>query len=250
MQFDFTMAANGGQRIEAIGKFVKYSTGVGLIRVRMSGGAYVDLLPGQGIWGVDFSGLEVSDRSGAANSGVILAGNFDFRDERISGNVLVSDDSSYFTEQGASYIGTGNSNATAGANYNQVSLFNPAASGKNILVQKIIIAPQSGNYNGMWAQSAAVSPYVSAGLAATTKNKKVGGAASAGQIWQNSPGTLPALADRMCEYYSFGASIGPVHMLSESDDILLPPGAALIVGDTTAVATVKYVCFEWREVAL
>lgn len=91
MQYDFTLAAGAAQSFDVVGKFIKYQHGTGMIRVRMSMGEYVDLLPGQGVFSVDYTRFTVTDRSGANNVGALLAGDFDFRDSRISGAVEVND---------------------------------------------------------------------------------------------------------------------------------------------------------------
>jgi hypothetical protein len=88
MQYDITLGAYGVQRIEVAGRFFKY-IGVGKIRVTTSKGGSIDLQSGQGVWGEEFNGLTVQDRSGSPNSGVLLAGSYDFRDDTITGRLMV-----------------------------------------------------------------------------------------------------------------------------------------------------------------
>ena len=91
MQYDFSLTAGGAQSFDVVGKFIKYQYGTGLIRVRMSMGEYVDLMPGQGVFSVDYTRFTVTDRSGAGNNGALLAGDFVFRDSTITGSVEVKD---------------------------------------------------------------------------------------------------------------------------------------------------------------
>ena len=139
MQFDFTLAANQSTTLDVSGRFFKYKSGTGVIRVRASAGGYVDLLPGQGVWNVQFSSLTVTDKSGAANAGVVLAGEFDFRDDRIVGTVDVVDGGKTKTNAGIAFSGGVQSGAPAG-NYAVCQLWNPAGSGKNVIVSKAFIS--------------------------------------------------------------------------------------------------------------
>jgi hypothetical protein len=83
MQYDLNLGAYGSQRLEVNGRFFKYVSGTGKIRVTTNKGAVIDLAVGQGVWGEEFSALTVQDKSGAANQGVLLAGSYDFRDDSV-----------------------------------------------------------------------------------------------------------------------------------------------------------------------
>lgn len=137
MQFDFNVVANGGQQIDVKGRFFKYISGLGKIRVTTSAGRPVDLLPGQGLFGEDFSWLNVKDRSGAANTGIILAGDFDFRDDRISGTVDVVDGGKSRTLAGKAFAYGLNMTSTVDT-FASLQLFNLAGSGKNLFVEQML----------------------------------------------------------------------------------------------------------------
>jgi|GEM_PF-4187170 len=92
-------------QIDVRGRFFKYRSGTGLIRVRASRGGYVDLMPGQCINNLDFDSLAVSDLSMARNEGVIIAGDFDFRDERIAGTVEIQNSASSLVRTNSAYSG-------------------------------------------------------------------------------------------------------------------------------------------------
>jgi hypothetical protein len=95
MQYDLNLAPGAAQRIEASGRFFKYVSGQGKIRVTTSSGGQIDLMPGQGVWGVDFNGLSVQDRTGTGNVGVLVAGAFEFRDDTVNGAVSVTNDAAH-----------------------------------------------------------------------------------------------------------------------------------------------------------
>jgi hypothetical protein len=132
MQYDFALTPLGGQIINARGRFFKYRTGNGLIRVKLTDGAVIDLLPGQGVSNRNFESIEIIDKSGAINAGTILAGDFDFRDERITGTVDIVDGGFNRTKAGQAYMsGPG----VSGADYSEVQIWNPAGSGKVLIVE-------------------------------------------------------------------------------------------------------------------
>lgn len=93
MQYDFNLEANGSQFIDVKGRFFKYKNGTGKIRVRNSTGGYIDLLPGQGVNGLNYSSLSITDLTGAQNTGYLLAGDYEFSDSTVtisSGTVAVA----------------------------------------------------------------------------------------------------------------------------------------------------------------
>lgn len=139
MQHDFTLAANGTQTIDVAGRFFKYKSGTGKIRVRATKGGYIDLEPGQGVENEEFTSLTISDRTGLPNSGVILAGNFNFRDETISGTVNVVDNGKSRVLAGICYI-SGPGVGAVVSQYGYVQLWNPVGSVKNLIVEQIFVS--------------------------------------------------------------------------------------------------------------
>jgi hypothetical protein len=139
MQYDFNLAPNTGLQIDVAGKFFKYKSGTGLIRVRTSKGGFVDLLPGQGVWNTEFTSITIFDRTGLQNAGVILAGAFDFHDDRITGSVEVIDGGRTRTGLGVAYMGAVKCQP-ADPQFSYVQLWNPAGTGKNLVIGKIIVS--------------------------------------------------------------------------------------------------------------
>ncbi|PJJ17819.1 hypothetical protein CLU90_0999 [Janthinobacterium sp. 67] len=167
MQYDFNLPGNGGQVIDVKGRFVKYRSGTGYIRVRLSNGGYADLLPGQGIFNIAFDSLTIIDRTGLANAGTILAGDFDFRDDRIYGDVNVIDNSKGKVIAGSTFYRLRAVGGIA-ANYSFVQLFNPLTSGVNISLNRIMLSSDVTNLIGMTQTGA------EAGASLAPANKCIG----------------------------------------------------------------------------
>jgi hypothetical protein len=134
MQYDLNLLPNGSQRLEVSGRFFKYVSGAGKIRVTTSKGAVIDLIVGQGVWGEEFSSLVVQDRSGAANVGVLLAGNYDFRDDTVAIN-------------GA--INVGNSTANR-VQVQDIISYSGNFSDTGLVTATTSIVPAAGNVNGVY----------------------------------------------------------------------------------------------------
>lgn len=200
MQYDLQLTANGSQRIEAEGTFFKYRSGVGMIRVTTSKGAVFDLMPGQGVSGLQFSALTIQDRSSAINTGVMLAGNFKFEDDTINGVMVVTgkvstvDSSNDISTAGKAFMALQSApNADPTSNDNLVIFSNPVGSVKNIFIDRIItscpqVIPAGGGavrmymYNGIptTASGSRAGPYSPAA------NKKIGAAASVARTYTDS----------------------------------------------------------------
>ncbi|MGK5023116.1 hypothetical protein, partial [Janthinobacterium sp. LB2P10] len=139
MQYDFNLPPGGALNLDVKGKFFKYRSGTGAIRVRASKGGYVDLLPGQGVRGFDFESLTVADRSGANNVGVLIVGDFDFQDDRIAGTVDVVDGGKARTLSNIAGISGLNCGASAGV-YSWAQLWNPVGSAKNMIISGLQVS--------------------------------------------------------------------------------------------------------------
>ena len=171
MQYDFNLPPGGALNLDVKGKFFKYRSGTGPIRVRASKGGYVDLLPGQGVWSLDYDSLNVQDRSGAQNMGVLIAGDFDFHDDRITGTVEVIDGGRTRTNSENSFSAVWGPSGTA-ASYNQVQLFNPVGSGKRVIIDQVMVGSSAFDVIQGYFYATALDAY------GYGQNKKSGGAQS------------------------------------------------------------------------
>lgn len=246
MQFDFTIPANGAQVLAVVGRFVKYVGGTGKIRVRMDKGGYIDLLPGQGAKGLDFGRLQIEDRSGAQNIGVLLAGNFEFQDDRISGTVDVVDGGRVRTITGQAYIVGGGTGQTA-STYAAWQIFNPVGSGKRVAVGAYSLT--SGAATGISVQNSAAALATLFNLG-PSKLLTAPGAVSnsvAQMRGENRATPNPAAGEVTLDFVNIQASLTFGRTLKEP--IVLMPGTGIHM-ITNAVATSINGTWEWTEEAI
>lgn len=243
MQFDFTLPANGGQIIDTKGSFVKYVSGTGKIRVRIDRGSYLDLMPGQGARGLSFDQLRIEDRSGAGNVGVILAGAFEFQDDRISGTVDTVDGGKARTLAGNAFCAAIFCGGQPGQFANS-QLWNPPGSGKILIVESFGVSSpgaSSGWGCDVRMSSQALTTVASNGIL----SKKSGGTGSAGQLKIQNTGALPAGGGEAIVTLA-GSTARDYYKLTEP--IVLLPGAGLLAFQSVAAAIVFNA--EWYEEAL
>jgi hypothetical protein len=146
MQYDFQLNSGQARVIDVSGRFLKYASGVGgttLLRVILTNGGYIDLLPNQGVWNVEFQKIVLKNLSGATLVGSILAGDYDFQDGRIAGSVSVingvkGDGYDLSFNQKAGFV-IANANALAGASSYAAISYEPNAANSNLYIEKIVL---------------------------------------------------------------------------------------------------------------
>lgn len=240
MQYDFSLNANGGQNIDAVGAYVKYKSGLGAIRVRFSTGGYVDLTPGQGIRLAkqEFNSLNLTDKSGNANQGVLVIGDVDFQDDTISGTVSVVDGGKNSTLAKQCFLGTADS-GTAGS-YNCALLINPAANTRNLIVEKVIASVATTGTVAIYLMG--INPV--GNVRGANKYAGVAGGQPSTAILEGNFQTAMALYTGLAQkaYISTNAP-----MVRDFDEpLIVPPGMAVVVVHTGAGNWVL-ADFEWRE---
>jgi hypothetical protein len=248
MQYDFNLSANGGQRIEIQGRFFKYKSGSGLIRISTSKGEVVDLLPGQGVYGIQFNALTISDRSGQPNIGVILAGEFDFRDEQIPNTVKTVDCGKDFTLANQAFIGSDEypTGSTSG-NLQGISLMNPTASGKNAVLKafnfNLTTGPDIQLVGGDIANQGKLS------INKHAASKLIGGAASACGcgVEQMATGALATYAASGGVLMYTKSVTGDLRRVELKEPIVLKPGKSVILFFNKTIDGCGQVHFEWTE---
>lgn len=243
MQYDFSMGSGGAQFIDVAGSFFKYKSGLGAIRVRNSKGGYIDLLPGQGLSGLDFSSLSVTDISGAANKGVLLAGAYEFRDDRIAGTVDVVDGGKVRTIAGQAYSGAVGMSAPAAGMYGQVQLWNPAASGKRLVLESVAISAGANMTCNLVKAIAAIGG-VSVGSSQSKNMSR--GADSAGLIRIDTTITTVGPAPIIQQ---LAAQAGIITPFVPREPYVIEPGFGLVIWANTA-AMVFAANLEWFEESL
>jgi hypothetical protein len=238
MQFDFNLGANQSQHIDVVGTFLKYKAGTGMIRVRLNGGGYIDLLPGQGVNNVNFTSVDVQDRTGAANSGTLLAGMYDFRDDRITGTVDVVDGGKARTKANMAFSAAVWSPASAG-NYTTAQIFNPAGSGKNVVCSQIILTTDFSAVIVIgWNNQA------NGALLGTFNSKLSGGASSVAQQANNG---LPGLPTNFKYLGAYQASTNAPFIYKFAEPVVLQPGYGLSVQNNAMANGAIQANFEFIE---
>lgn len=235
MQYDFATPAGGAQALEVAGTFFKYKSGAGPIRVRTSQGGFVDLVPGQGVSGLKFSSLSIKDMSGVPNSGILLAGNFDFTDDTITGQLSIADPYVGSLQNQRDFIGSVDSQVATG-NYNLTGIANVAGSGRNISVDRCSFSQSGAGGVGFNLQ---IGPYVS-GAPITTgmANKKAGAAGPvAARMVADSSSGLIVVAGMTLITKTSGQALVP-QVFEFKKPIILPPGYALFSAPTVVNASV------------
>jgi hypothetical protein len=230
MQYDLTLNPNGAQRIEASGKFFKYATGLGKIRVTTSKGQSVDLMPGQGVFGEAFTSLTIQDKTGGTNIGTLLAGDFDFRDDTVTGTVQALDGTYKRTADGRTFMGNAQAPASGNSTVSVGHITNPSNSGINVYITAMKFYQQAQNvltYFGAHLFIGQKNGTVNQGGAACA-NKRAGGAVSNALVGGiNTPGNTQNSA---ASYFFLGATDGNYTPAAQKLSVLQFPALKTAVG--------------------
>lgn len=233
--YPLALAANGTDAILAEGSYFRILSSSGAVQVRPDGGSSLSpLYAGQG-QRREFKRLTVTDVSGVANNVVIIVADDDFIDDRITGSVEVIDGGKSRVKTASSFIGGIYCGAVAG-NYSMVQLWNPAGSGKNL-----VLAQTEYSCKTLCGMYLAVHNAALTTLLGQPANKLTGAAAGVGVTRvQNNAALL-------------GTSILYFHVLASSPQILrlgdpmvITPGYGVqVMSDTLNVEVAA--SFEWYE---
>lgn len=131
--YDFTLTAGGSMPLLVQGDYMRIMSATGAVEVLTDNYRIGPIMAGQGQAKSPFTRLTITDRSGAANVGYVLVADSDFIDNRINGEVSVIDGEKSRTLAGGMFAAAPFCGAVA-ANYSNVQLWNPAGSGKNLIV--------------------------------------------------------------------------------------------------------------------
>ncbi len=164
-----------------------------------------------------------------------------------NGNLQIQDWIRLLTLQGKAYSGTtGLLNSVTGTNTYPLCIFNPANSGKNILLYDLHVSSgtSAANSISVFVQSVTSNPAYSS--AASVSNARVGGPASAiaaSCTFTTSSQTISA------PYMQVEISTNPVQLLLNGSTILLPNGSAggITVFLQTYAAGFNNITARWLE---
>lgn len=174
--YDFSLTAGQSKEILAEGSYYRILTSTGAVEVRRDGGSMLGpIYAGQGER-AEFKRLQLRDLSGAGNVGLVIIADDSFIDDRITGEVSVIDGGKSRTLAGQAFFGYANGTAAA-ANYMHAQLWNPAGSGKNVIVKSIGVSCATAQ--AVQIRTLASAMTLSGGNAA---NKRAGGPSSSAEV--------------------------------------------------------------------
>lgn len=168
--------------------------------------------------------------------GQLLVGDGFFDDNRISGSVEVIDGGKSRTLAGAAFMG-GVQGGSVAAQYTHVQVWNPAASGKNVIVESVTYS--SGGNGGIYIRTNA------AALANLTGNgpaKLANGAASAAELRYASLGAFQGGGNMLV----LNLAAGQFSTFNFKEPVVLKPGNGILVIQTIGGNDVN-AAFEWYE---
>lgn len=246
--YDITIAANGAQEIAANGNYVYFMPGgsaggadTTITLRKLSGSETVLLKPGQGVRLNDDATGQVrwivgNYKNQGTIIGQLLIGEGDFIDSRVSGSVEVIDGGKARTLANSAFMGAVNGTAVAGTQQN-LQLWNPAGSGKNIIVEAVTVSSTVQNGFRMRVGDAAMSTQVAAGT-----SKRIGGAAASGLLKSQQFNGQMGTGSLMVMNLSANSPV----TFKFTEPIVLVPGSGLNLAAGVA-ATDLAASYEWYE---
>lgn len=239
---DFTLNAGASVQVAASGAYLKLLTATGKVRVITNTGITMDLMPGQGFRRQKFDSFIVQDKSGALNTGVFLIASDEMVDDRVTGEVSVIDGMKSRVLANQAFARSQTWNPGAGA-YGTAELWNPASSGKLIVLEEISLMQTSALGTGFTMGFATSAQYAAP---ATGLSKKSGGAASVGQVAKFDEAAAGA---NLTGIYAFYTDVNRTVPFGLKEPVVILPGAAFRVGALFAGAALS-VGFQWFEESL
>jgi len=251
-QFDITVPATGTFPVHAAGRYIKYVSGnngggdCSLIVVPGAGvGGKVVLQPGQAYRiaqdkATPDSWVLQNATGGATILGKVVIGDGRIDDNSLTGTVQVIDGGKSRTLANTAFSMYASAPAVAGQ-YARVQLWNPANSGKRLVVETI--TPLSGSTAESLAtmfNTVALATLVGAGIS----KRSSGAASNSGFVYLDSTALAPtpASGDQIC--FQMPANANQQYSLKEP--IVLDPGYGLVMW--SFVANDALGCtFEWYE---
>jgi hypothetical protein len=163
----------------------------------------------------DGSGLVGGLNPGGLGQALLVDGN---------GNLQVQDWVRMQALLGRAYSGTtGLLNSTTGTNNYPLSIFNPAGSGKNVLIYALHVSSGTSSANAMTVFMQSMTSNPAYATAANVSNTKLGGAVSA---IANSCTFTTTSQTLVGPYMQVEVSTNPIELLLNGAYILLPAGSA------------------------
>lgn len=193
--FDITIAANISRPLEAPGTYFYYYSGSAggadstIVLKEDTKGTTIQLKPGQAfrlpIGSPQATRWYISNYANAATIvGTVVIGDGEITDNRITGSVEVIDGGKARTLTNTAFMG-GAGIAAVAAQYAAIQLWNPAGSGKNVIVEKFEFGSNLTAYAYFHWRNAALSTLVGG-----VTSKQTGGATSTAQLYKETNAAL------------------------------------------------------------
>lgn len=164
----------------------------------------------------------------------------------VSAPTITEDQIRAWIVNGQGFTGsTGMMNSATGTNNNPLCVFNPAGSGKNILIYSLSISSGTAGATGMSVLLTYVTADPVYGSAAVVVNARCGGVASA----IASSCTFTTINQSVSGTIQFVSSNSPVELLTNGSMVLLPAGSAngVTVFLQTYAAGIGNITAKWIE---
>jgi hypothetical protein len=249
--FDITVPANSSFVVHAPGRYFKYMSGSNgggdaslVVTPGMQGGTKVNLAPGQAY--THAASKPTPDSWTLANYsntativGKVVVGDGKIDDPTIAGTVSIVDGGMARTISGAAFMALVYTGPSA-ANYSQSQLWNPAGSGKLVVIEQVKISSATGGFFGV--RPSATKLGTAAG--ATPQPKYLGsGATCVAQGWTTQAATINNGAAGVLANTYIAANGNDT--ISFREPIVLQPNTGLLVN--TGVNADVYATYEFYE---
>lgn len=236
--YDITITASQTRQLDAPGNYFYYYAGSAggadpTITLRgLSSGLRIVLKPGQAFRlpaGSTENSWVMTNYAGAATIiGSVIVGNGEITDNRITGSVEVVDGGKNRTLGKTAFMVGGQKTGVA-AQYSFLQLWNPAGTGKNLIVEAMNVGSSSAGSLWIFGETSTRPT-----LLATPTSKLINsGAASVGQLKSDNSASAPA-----GPMFSIAVAANATQQIKFNEPIIVPPGTALTTMHTAFGADV------------
>jgi hypothetical protein len=251
--FDITVPANSTFVVHAPGHYFKYMSGSNgggdatlVITPGMMGGTKVNLAPGQAYRHpaskpTPDSWTLANYSNTATIVGKVVVGDGQIDDPTIAGTVQVVDGGKFRTLSGSAYTAFGFAGGVA-AQYSRVQLWNPAGSGKRVVLERLW--PYSDN-TGAQAMHIKFSSAPLTAMVQVGVQKLAPGASGAAAVYADSSAT-PSSVYGGAILMACGQPASTNAMLQIDEPYVLPPGTGVVLYSVFAAINLGGT-FEWYE---
>lgn len=255
--YDFTAAISGAEfRISAAGTYLRYYSGAAagldsrIIVKCDSRSLAVVLKPGQAVRLDAADGKAVDWRLSnyakqAAISGFVVIGDGQLDDSTITGDVNVIDNAFSRTIGNGAFVGAANNNAPVAAQNPNVELWNPAGSGKLVVVESLCFSSSTAQTIVVGDSSTALASAMAAGSVMSKYSAGVVGASvGVGEMRYTNQAGAPIVNSPM----QFQVLANIPQVINFREPFVLPEGRGLLLYGVTVNSYL--ICnFEWFEQA-